>query len=330
MTLYHLSICGNKFAFKELQDLTNFQSPDPVCLGYYMMLINQNDIPNIIEIDKNQAQEIATRIYPTFKQLYRRLSMTTEHKYSELNHHQQLILGYLFFHGLTKKNKVKKGILLYELSSRNSNMVAQCFLGLCYQSDGVTKDNKISTMFNFSAENKYAPGEYNLGKCYQYGQGVAQNLSEAIRYYKLSSQKGYNLAQNILGACYQIGIGVERDETQAFNYFKLATEQGNAQSQYNLGLCYERGLGTTLDLSKAIPLYIESATKGVSASVDKLNQLRSNEGSLGIIPSIDEQIESYNEKKNKTKRNMPLNQKDTIVSEETLDEDRKNEEDEEN
>ena len=101
--------------------------------------------------------------------------------------------------------------------------------------------------YRLSAEKGYALAQYNLGVCYQYGQGAPQDYKEAVRLFRLAADQGDALAQNNLGYCYKLGQGVPQDYKEAVRLFRLAADQGNADAQNNLGYCYKYGQGVPQD-----------------------------------------------------------------------------------
>ena len=50
---------------------------------------------------------------------------------------------------------------------------------------------------------------------------------------------------------YANGQGVRQDYTQAVQWFRKAAEQGDAKAQYNLGVAYDNGHGVRQDLALA-------------------------------------------------------------------------------
>jgi TPR repeat protein len=56
----------------------------------------------------------------------------------------------------------------------------------------------------------------------------------AIKYYKMSADKGFVYAQYSLGFCFSQGKGVPEDMAMAVHYYRLAAEQGHAASQHFL------------------------------------------------------------------------------------------------
>ena len=41
-------------------------------------------------------------------------------------------------------------------------------------------------------------GQYNLGRCYEFGNGVGRSYEEAMKWYKLAADNGYEDAQKRL------------------------------------------------------------------------------------------------------------------------------------
>jgi TPR repeat protein len=68
------------------------------------------------------------------------------------------------------------------------------------------------------AERGDAAAQYNLGVCYDDGEGVAQDHREAANWYRKSALQGYAEAQFTLGFCYQKGEGVMQDCAEAMNW----------------------------------------------------------------------------------------------------------------
>jgi len=92
----------------------------------------------------------------------------------------------------------------------------------------------------------------------------AKDHSKAVQYYQLSADKGNSTAQFNLGVCYQNGQGVIPDYSKAVQYFQLSADQGNSTAQFNLGLLYQNGIGVSQDLSKALKYFQLSSIQGYS------------------------------------------------------------------
>ena len=78
---------------------------------------------------------------------------------------------------------------------------------------------------------------------YGNGQGVPQDYTEALKWYRLSAEQGDADAQNNLALMYINGQGVPQDYAEAVKWWHLSAEQGNADAQNNLGVVYELGNG---------------------------------------------------------------------------------------
>ena len=61
----------------------------------------------------------------------------------------------------------------------------------------------------------------------------ATNIDEL----KKAAEQGDAKAQFVLGGCYDFGDGVEKNPTEAVKWYRKAAEQGYAPAQFNLGLC---------------------------------------------------------------------------------------------
>lgn len=104
--------------------------------------------------------------------------------------------------------------------------------------------------------------QVNLGFMYERGQVVAQNLSEAIRWYRKAADQGEPTAQNNLGVMYQQGMGVTPDNTEAMRWYRKAAEQGFRSSQMRLGAMYDAGDGVPKDYAEAFRWYQKAAEHG--------------------------------------------------------------------
>src|SRR5438876_290344 len=76
-----------------------------------------------------------------------------------------------------------------------------------------------------AAEQGDPKGEASLGYAYHRGEGVLQDLAEALRWYRKAAEQGYALAQQALGHAYYSGQGVQQDDTQAVAWYRKAAEQ---------------------------------------------------------------------------------------------------------
>ncbi|KAL6059646.1 BTB (POZ) domain-containing protein [Balamuthia mandrillaris] len=100
--------------------------------------------------------------------------------------------------------------------------------------------------------------QYDLGD-----DEVQHDYKEAVRLYHEAAEKGHSEALYNLGICYQEGDGVEEDQVRAVRFFTQAAERGHKQAQYYLALAYKEG-GMDLEPNKneAIRWFRKAAAQG--------------------------------------------------------------------
>ena len=96
---------------------------------------------------------------------------------------------------------------------------------------------------------------------YASGEGVPQDYSEAIKWFREAADQGEPHAEMKLGAAYENGFGVPQDSATAASWLRKAADQGNAESQRILGAMYRLGLGVPQNYVAA-HLWFNLATTG--------------------------------------------------------------------
>jgi hypothetical protein len=109
---------------------------------------------------------------------------------------------------------------------------------------------------------------------YDQGLGVAQNRTEAARWYRRAAESGEPRAQYNLGDLYLRGEGVERDEVAAFGWFRKAALGGYPQGRIMVGSMYAVGRGTPADPAAAYMWLTLAAEQGDAGANGKLDSLR--------------------------------------------------------
>lgn len=89
--------------------------------------------------------------------------------------------------------------------------------------------------------------QFYLGFMNEYGQGVARNDGEAIRWYRKAADQDDAFAQFRLGDLYSSGEGSPRSDSEAAQWYRLAADQGLGGAQFNLGMMYAKGKGVPQD-----------------------------------------------------------------------------------
>jgi uncharacterized protein len=123
------------------------------------------------------------------------------------------------------------------------------------------------------AHQGHAGAQFNLGVLYARGRGVAQDFSQAARWYRLAAEHGHALAQCNLGVLYEDGLGVLQNDEEASHWYRLSAEHGNAGGQNNLGRIYEEGRGVPRDFREAVIWYQKAAAQGNTQAQGNLTRV---------------------------------------------------------
>ena len=118
------------------------------------------------------------------------------------------------------------------------------------------------------AEKGDAKSQHNLGVMYDYGRGVPQNYTEAMKWYRKAAEQGLPDAQHNLGVMYEKGQGVPQNFNEAAKWYRRAAEQGLPESQVNLGMLYYNGQGVPQDYVLA-HMWLSLSASRYPASVRK-------------------------------------------------------------
>jgi TPR repeat protein len=90
---------------------------------------------------------------------------------------------------------------------------------------------------------------FNLGVCFEFGQGVRQCGATALRWYRRASRRGHTRAAFQLShAFWWARLGLQRDPRRAVRWFHRAAGLGEPESMGDLGIAHHEGLGVRKDL----------------------------------------------------------------------------------
>ncbi len=101
------------------------------------------------------------------------------------------------------------------------------------------------------AESGDAEAQYELGLMYAFGEDVAEDKTEAMKWWRKAAEQGDAFSQHNLGSMYDNGVGVAEDDVEAVKWYRKAAEQGVVWSQFNLGAAYRVGEGVARDPVRA-------------------------------------------------------------------------------
>ena len=95
---------------------------------------------------------------------------------------------------------------------------------------GAGKEKSVSYDFQSvkaSAVKGDAGAQCTLGWMYDAGKGVAENDSEAVKWFWMAAQQGHAVGQRNLGAMYMKGGSVPVNYVTAYAWFGIAASNGN-------------------------------------------------------------------------------------------------------
>ena len=96
-------------------------------------------------------------------------------------------------------------------------------------------DRKVLSETRAGADKGDAKGQYELGRAFFSGTlGVAKDEAEAVKWFRKAAEQNVADAQYNLGVCYDSGEGVAKDEVEAYKWWLLAAGQGNDDAKYNM------------------------------------------------------------------------------------------------
>jgi len=118
-----------------------------------------------------------------------------------------------------------------------------------------------------------ASAQFEMAERLRRGDGVLQNYSRAVEWYRAAADQGESRAKNALGALMISGLGGQADPEAGFALLQEAAQTGELRHIFDLATAYEQGLGTAVDMAQAVALLQKAAAGGyVEAQV-----------SLGVI-----------------------------------------------
>jgi TPR repeat protein len=131
-------------------------------------------------------------------------------------------------------------------------------------------------LFRRLAELGNAEGQYECGWSYEYGESIAEDKKEAMKWYMKAAEQGNVKAQIQLGNHYN-NSSDDKEETkkEAFKWYMKAAEQGDRFAQYSIGEYYERGFGVLIDEQEAVKWYTKAAEQGSSYAKKALKRFKS-------------------------------------------------------
>ena len=164
-----------------------------------------------------------------------------------------------YYQTLGVEKRRQRGPQVVRSGGDSGNVTAQYMTGRLYAA--LSYNVPAVKWYTKAAEQECPEAQYELGACYEAGDGVGKDEAKAAGLYRKAAVQGLCGGTEKLGDCYTHGIGVAKDLEQAFECYSKAAKQGNVKAQYNLGLCYMKGNGVTKDPVQAVEWYEEPQSR---------------------------------------------------------------------
>ena len=151
-------------------------------------------------------------------------------------------------------DKIKDAVSAYVLHDPN----AQAQTAFEREKKMKTVDEKTLAMFRESAEVGHPFSCFNLGRCYETGSGVEQDLEQAYEWYRKAATGGDVNAWLALAKMFDKGMYVDRDPKEAAMWLSRAADKGHPIAKIGMGQKYSRGDGVEKDPDLAIKYFREA------------------------------------------------------------------------
>jgi tetratricopeptide (TPR) repeat protein len=165
-----------------------------------------------------------------------------------------------------EKNENLAFDMLFELAKNTQFPPALVLLGDIF--DDHDEPEKALKCYRSAADQNYADGLMNLGRCYWYGIGCNVDGLKGVQLLEKSLGMGADDANYWLGMVYYFGSNeIKINEDLTFKYLSAASKNGIPEAMKYLGHCYYSGFGTEQDFDKAREYYLEAAKRGRTEAI---------------------------------------------------------------
>jgi TPR repeat protein len=124
-----------------------------------------------------------------------------------------------------------------------------------------------------------ADAQFGMGVKCGIGYHEAQDLAQAVQWYRMAAEQNHCLAQFNLAVMFASGQGAPRDDAAAVTWFRRAAEGGDGGAQFALGVRYHRSSVGTLQMDmvesrieayKWLRLAVLQGYKGSDAALERV------------------------------------------------------------
>jgi hypothetical protein len=141
--------------------------------------------------------------------------------------------GYFKYFGIEVNESKKEAFELFNTASKKDHILAQYYVGLCYETgSGTARNEKLSfEYYKKLADMNCALGQFKVGYFYHKGIGIKKNVGEALDWYEKAANNGNLIAMYNLSLMHKNGEGTEKNVDNAYYWCNKSVEQGNTDAQ---------------------------------------------------------------------------------------------------
>ncbi len=191
----------------------------------------------------------------------------------ENNSNAQNMLGVCYLTGMNVVIDEKKAVEYLNSAAEQDHTAAQRNLAITLENQQSADKNKIIALYEKAAEKDDSYALNNLAVCYLIGDGVKQNIKQAVKYFEKAVKYGDDFAMVNLADCYAVGNGVSKSDKKAFELYKQAADKGNLDGLKNAADCLMNGIGVKQNFRAAMDYYRKAADFGDTKALEKFNEL---------------------------------------------------------
>ncbi len=147
-------------------------------------------------------------------------------------------------------------------------------LSVGFAAEGAGEFAIAANIYFLAAKAGNAKAQYQLGLCYEKGNGVPASVEEARRRFRLAAKAGLTDAELALGRYAAEGIGGDMDPELALRSYTAAAEKGNADAAFFLGHVYGEGTLAEANLPASLKWYEKAAEGGNKEAAAEVKRIR--------------------------------------------------------
>jgi TPR repeat protein len=156
----------------------------------------------------------------------------------------QWLLGMCHNYGIGIEQSVEEALTWLEIAGQAGHVASQYYFALLQERSQivVNEDQKltIAQWYAYAAQGGYAPAQYKLGIS-KWADAATQDHKEAFQWFKKSADQNYIPAYSTLATCYERGWGIAIDVEEAVRLYRIAVNESHAPSMHHLGRILTKG-----------------------------------------------------------------------------------------